>query len=126
MMEIQIRDEALGSEVKSGFKLPVPSWTMTARELIKMRVEESVRLAALEPAVDAFDFTNDPLGARKPKSSAAPSNPAPYIAAALEAFDKNGFVMLVDDRQVQTLEEKVELKPASEVTFVRLVPLVGG
>ena len=47
-------------------------------------------------------------------------------ARAVEAFERNGFFMLVDDRQVDRLDEEIELKVATEVSFIKLVPLVGG
>ena len=45
---------------------------------------------------------------------------------AVEAFRHNGFLLLVDDRQLVGLDEKVHLRGGSEVTFLRLIPLVGG
>jgi hypothetical protein len=47
-------------------------------------------------------------------------------ARALEAFGRNGFVVLVDDRQVEELDDVVDLPVGAQVTFLRLVPLVGG
>jgi hypothetical protein len=34
--------------------------------------------------------------------------------------------MLVDDRQVEDLDEEIELRVSTEVSFVKLIPLVGG
>lgn len=48
------------------------------------------------------------------------------FAKAVAAFRGNGFMLLVDDRQVTELDEVVELRHDSEVTFLKLVPLVGG
>jgi len=45
---------------------------------------------------------------------------------ALEAFSRNGFFLLVDDKQVTELDTKVELSEVSIVQFIKLVPLVGG
>ena len=45
---------------------------------------------------------------------------------AVQAFQRNGFILLADDRQLTDLDEEVVLKPGSQVTFLRLVPLVGG
>ncbi|MFE4973332.1 hypothetical protein ACFRAR_14605 [Kitasatospora sp. NPDC056651] len=42
------------------------------------------------------------------------------------AFAGNGFLVLVGDRQVTDPEEEVELVLGTEVTFLKLVPLVGG
>lgn len=46
--------------------------------------------------------------------------------AAVEAFGRNGFVVLVGDRQVTDLDAEVDLGRDVEVTFLKLVPLVGG
>lgn len=45
---------------------------------------------------------------------------------AIESFQRNGFLILVDDRQVSELDEIVELRHNTTVTFLKLVPLVGG
>ncbi|WP_229068741.1 hypothetical protein [Actinoplanes sp. DH11] len=45
---------------------------------------------------------------------------------AVTAFAGNGFVVLVGDRQVEDLDEVLELPTGTEVTFLRLVPLAGG
>ena len=49
-----------------------------------------------------------------------------HYARALRAFARNGFLILVDGQQVQDLESEIELRPETEVTFLRLVPLAGG
>jgi len=45
---------------------------------------------------------------------------------ALEAFGRNGFFVLIGDRQADKLDEEFEVKVDTEVSFVKLVPLVGG
>ena len=46
--------------------------------------------------------------------------------AACEAYARNGFLILVDERQAGGLDEEVTLGAGTEVTFLRMVPLVGG
>jgi hypothetical protein len=45
---------------------------------------------------------------------------------AVEAFQRNGFLILVDARQVTELDEEIILRSDSSVSFLKLVPLVGG
>jgi hypothetical protein len=45
---------------------------------------------------------------------------------ALSAFMRNGFFVFVGDRQVDDLDEVLTLVGTDVVSFVRLVPLVGG
>ena len=45
---------------------------------------------------------------------------------AIEAFKSNGFIVLVDDYQMESLDTEIALQPETSVTFLKLVPLVGG
>ena len=45
---------------------------------------------------------------------------------ATEAFERNDFFVLVGPRQAERLDDEFEVKVDTEVSFVKLVPLVGG
>ena len=45
---------------------------------------------------------------------------------AIEAFQHNGFFILVDNRPIESLEETITLTPDTQVSFLNLVPLGGG
>jgi hypothetical protein len=45
---------------------------------------------------------------------------------ACEAFERNGFFVLVDDRQAESLDDEFTVGVETEVQFVKLTPLVGG
>jgi hypothetical protein len=47
-------------------------------------------------------------------------------ARAVEAFERSGFFVLVDDRQLERLDDEIVVRPETEVRFVKLLPLVGG
>lgn len=48
------------------------------------------------------------------------------IQTALKAFKTNTFLLLVDDKQVESLDEKITIRPNMELVFLKLTPLVGG
>ena len=48
------------------------------------------------------------------------------FAQAIAAFERNGFLILVDDEQLTELEAEIVISPTTVVTFLKLVPLVGG
>ncbi len=48
------------------------------------------------------------------------------VYIALNAFQKNGFFMLVDDKQIEELDQRISLLHDSKISFVKLTPLVGG
>ncbi|KQZ30954.1 hypothetical protein [Caulobacter sp. Root1472] len=48
------------------------------------------------------------------------------VARALEAFERGRFLLLADNRQIETLDEVIAFAPDATVTFLRLTPLRGG
>jgi len=45
---------------------------------------------------------------------------------ACHSFERNGFLALIDGRQVTELDQPLNLNPDSEIEFLKLVPLIGG
>jgi hypothetical protein len=103
---------------------------ITVRELIRSRVYQEVK-----------DYnTNQPeyfRGLVQPTSTEMTLNGYKFrqlrqidwetqFEKAITAFEGNGFVILVDDEQVTELEEEIVVAPGTSVTFLKLVPLVGG
>lgn len=91
-------DETTLGERTAAPPLAVPEEHLPLRELIARRV-------ALETGPEGYEEA---------------------LARALDAFSRNGFLVLVGDRQIEDPDETVTLGPATEVVFLRLVPLVGG
>jgi hypothetical protein len=103
---------------------------VTARELIKRRVRQEVQdyntstpetFRGLIKPSQAEEALN---GFRLKKRTAV--NADEQLKVAVEAFSRNGFLLLVDDQQLTSLDEVIGLTESSRVTFVKLVPLVGG
>ncbi|MCA9056668.1 MAG: hypothetical protein KDA75_22725, partial [Planctomycetaceae bacterium] len=46
--------------------------------------------------------------------------------AACDAFKTNRFLLLVDNRQAETLEDSFTVGSQTEISFIKLTPLVGG
>ena len=53
-------------------------------------------------------------------------DPQKQFKRAIESFHRNGFFILVNDQQIDELEEEIEIGADTTVTFLKLVPLVGG
>jgi hypothetical protein len=60
------------------------------------------------------------------EAECASPSPEAQAEAALTAFTRNAFFVFVADRQVDDLDEVLTLADTDVVSFVRLVPLVGG
>jgi hypothetical protein len=107
-----------------------PKRQITARELICERVRQEVNaynsrlpdvFQGLVAPSDAERVLN---GFRLPQQRKIDAEA--QCKRACEAFEQNGFILLLDDRQVETLDEPLELRSNSSVIFLKLMPLVGG
>jgi hypothetical protein len=48
------------------------------------------------------------------------------VETALDAFGKNGYFILIDNIQAESLEQMVVITPQTTISFIKLTPLVGG
>lgn len=129
---ITIRDELTSSIGKPDYVLTLQLTTgnLTARELIRERVKREV---------EDFNYTQPELfhGLVQPTDTERTLNGFKFskrrtldwreqFESAMEGFQRNAFVLLVDDTQVESLDQVLILSANTQVTFLKLVPLVGG
>jgi hypothetical protein len=132
-MTLKIRDETtfnLGGDEDRGFTLDVLDEHITVRELIRARVYREVRDYNLDQP-EFFHGLVQPSDAERSLNgfkmrSRRRIDPVRQFELAKRAFYTNGFILLVDDRQVDELEDEIKIRPDTTVTFLKLVPLVGG
>jgi hypothetical protein len=127
---LPIYDESVSGERTPACTLDFLNERITVRELIRERVYQEVReFNATEPEtfrglVQPTD-TELTLNGYKIRSRRRVDWEEQF-RRAVEAFECNGFFILIDDRQAESLDEELLITPASQVSFVKLVPLVGG
>lgn len=130
VQSVIIKDETFAKEVTNEFVLNFMSAQVSAADIIRERVRYEVdkynqkasgRFAGLIQPTDAEAELNG-YKLKKPRRI----DVAKQIETALKGFKSNGFFMLVDDLQVESLDEMVTLKPDMSVVFLKLTPLVGG
>jgi len=110
--------------------LRLVSHRVTLREIIEARVRQEVEEHNRKPPATFrglvqptdTEATLNGYRFRKPRVIKA----EPQVGKALAAFEANGFFVLFDDRQLEDLDELIEVVPDVEIVFVKLVPLVGG
>jgi len=128
---IIISDEASTGKLIREFALELLEPTLTVRELIELRVRDEVERFNRSPGVELFHGLVQPTDAEATLNGYRLRNnktidPEAQIAKALQAFERNGFLLLAGDRQLESLDERVTLGPGTRVAFVKLVQLVGG
>jgi hypothetical protein len=110
--------------------LDFPSNFVTPREIIRKRVFQEVEnYNRSDPGI--FNGLVQPTVAEKILNGfrmreRKKINASEQYKMAVAAFEGNGFIMLVNDLQIETLDEQIEIDPDLEITFLKLVPLVGG
>ncbi len=127
---IAIYDQNPGGGKQPAVTLQLVSSTITVRELIRERVFAEVK-AYNEKSPEYFRGLVQPTDAEavlngyKLKKRRQLSWENQY-KCAVSAFKNNGFLILVDDRQVDDLEDKIVITNQTRVGFIKLTPLVGG
>ena len=129
-MQIQIRDETNLGEAYHEMMLSFTTPKITIRELISERVRMEVDqynnraqdyLHTLVRPSEAEETLN---GYRLKERRLVDAEK--QVTIALQAFETNGYFLLIDDKQAETLDEEIELRQDMVVSFVKLTQLVGG
>jgi hypothetical protein len=127
---LTVHDETTAGGVSNSFTLEFPTERITVRELIRERVYQEVQdynrrkdgaYRGLVQPTDAEVALNG--YAVKPGREI---NWNTQFEKACEAYERNRVLILAGNRQTTSLDETIELSRGSEVSFLRLVPLVGG
>lgn len=147
---VEVRSRVVGGSPNDPVLAPVtlnlPEETITVAELIRRTVEEQVgelrarQYLDFEQARRTLDrqyLTAEEMveqaeqGAIRPRPSRRALHPRQVdpeaeVARALHAFEGGAYLILVDGRRVERLDEEIRFAPGTTVTFLRLMPLVGG
>lgn len=130
IQNILIRDESMGGKTLHEFSLSFPKAEVTVSDIIRERVRYEVE-AYNRKAQDKFFGLVRPSDAEETLNGYTLKKPRKIdadkqIKTALNAFSGNGFIMLIDDQQVESLDQKITLTPDMHISFLKLTPLVGG
>jgi hypothetical protein len=127
---LTIYDESATGETLLELTLDVSAERITIRDLIRQRVWHEVEEYNRRKP-DTFRGLGQPTDSERTLNGYKLKRPRAIdantqIAKAIDAFQGNQIVMLVDDHQVESLDEEIILGPKTRVSFLRLTPLVGG
>lgn len=128
--ELTVIDQRVGGGAQASMTLTGIEQRTTLRDLIRTRVREEVARYNSEPT-ERFNGLVRPVGAEEGINGYRLERPRrldweEQARVAENAFQRNGFFVLVGSRQVDDLDEELELDADTEIRFLRLTPLVGG
>lgn len=127
---LTITDESTTGKDRRSFTLEVPSEQMTVRELIRERVYQEVqdynreRTGTFQGLVQPSE-AEVALNGFKLRAGLEIDWKAQFEKAC-SAFESNRVLILAGDHQTESLDEVITVTAGSEVTFLQLLPLVGG
>ncbi|WP_210487082.1 hypothetical protein [Rufibacter aurantiacus] len=127
---LTIKDETFPGKVLHQMELALQNELVTVKDIIEARVTKEVEeynqklpqyfSGLVQPTDTELTINGYKLKERKK------IDPEKQVFVALNAFQNNGYFVLVDNKQAESLEEEVLLTGNTTVSFLKLTPLVGG
>ncbi|MEP2279982.1 hypothetical protein [Maribacter sp.] len=130
-MLLTIKDATFTGDILNQIEIAVRNERTTVKELISARVESEVN-AYNEKLPNYFKGLIQPSEAEKTlngfklKNRGKKIDIEKQILVALDAFQKNGYFILIDNKQAEDLEQEVLVSKTTEIAFVKLTQLIGG
>jgi hypothetical protein len=134
-MLVCIRDESPTGKSLHEMSLEFLTERITVRELLRERVHHEVREFNRHRDQVVFNGLVQPTNAELVLSEGRAQCQLKkhqiidwevQFAHAVEAFSGNGFFILIDNKQAESLDQEFIIGLETSVIFVKLVPLVGG
>ena len=132
---LTIRDETASGDVYNELPLEFPSERITVRELIRERVYQEVQDFNRRRDEQVFRGLVQPTNTERVLNGKRPEYRLktrrdlewkPQLEKAVEAFGRNGFLVLIDDKQAEGLDQEFVVGRETQISFVKLTMLVGG
>jgi hypothetical protein len=125
-----IKDKTGSGKIINEVSISLKNERVTVKEIIEARVIAEVDKYN-EKMPEFFNGLVQPTDAEKTingfkMKSRKKVDPEKQVYIALDAFMKNAFFLLIDKFQAETLEQQVDIKPSTQISFIKLTPLVGG
>jgi hypothetical protein len=127
---LTIKDETTGGKTVNEIAVSFASELTTVKEIIKARVSAEVDLYN-NKMPEYFKGLVEPGDAEKTLNGykikdRRKVDVEKQCHVALDAFTKNGFFILIDNIQSESLEQMVVINDRTNISFIKLTPLVGG
>ncbi len=130
-MVITVKDATFSGDILNKIEIVVQNERTTLKDLIAARVTSEVK-SYNEKLPEYFKGLIQPSEAEKTlngfrlKRREKKIDVEKQIWTALDAFQKNGYFILIDNQQAEDLDQEVLVSKTTEISFVKLTQLVGG
>jgi hypothetical protein len=130
VIQLSVRDETATGRIINEISISISNELTTVKDLIEARVISEVETynnklpevyrGLVQPRDSEVALNGYKLKERKKVDAEK------QVYTALDAFQQNGFFVLIDNKQAESLDEQLFLNNDTVVSFVKLTPLVGG
>jgi hypothetical protein len=127
---VMVHDETMSGNKTKVLSLEFSTNLTTIEEIIKKRIyQEVTEYNALSS--NEFNGLVQPTKAEKLLNGVKQKEKKiidweKQYKIAVEAFNNNGFIIIINNKQAESLGQIIELKLETEISFLKIVPLVGG
>ncbi len=129
-LTITIKDETFNGKILNEVNISLTGERYTVKDLIEARVIAEVEAynsrmpeyykGLVQPSESEVTLNGYKIKDRKKVDAEK------QVYVALDAYQKNGFFILLDDIQLGMLEQEIFLTKKSNISFLKLTPLIGG
>lgn len=131
IVNLRIFDETSSGEIYNETVLRLASSRVRARDVIEERVRQEVQKFNNVKSEELFSGLVQPRNTEKEANGyrfkkAKIIDADEQVQIALSAFSENKYFFLVDDLQVESLEDEFGITDETKISFLKLIPVVGG
>ena len=129
-MKLLIKDETFTGDILNQIEIDVANELTTVKDIIAGRVTAEVErynnksTEYFQGLIQPSDTEKTLNGYKFKKKRLIDAEKQVYIA--LDHFQNNGYFVLIDNIQAETLDQEVLVDKDTSVSFVKLTALVGG
>jgi len=127
---LTIRDTTNTGQVIHEVEVPLKSNRVTVKDIIEARVVTEVNnynrklpeyfMGLVQPTHAERTLNGYKMKERKKVDAEK------QVYIALDVFMKNGYFILIDNFQAESLDQMIEVTNKTQISFLKLTPLVGG
>ncbi|MCK5889317.1 MAG: hypothetical protein KAG19_05185 [Methylococcales bacterium] len=127
---LRIKDETAMGQIMYEFDLPLNRPQVSVKDIISERVKLEIENYSNEKPSQGHSLfkvseMEKTLNQHEPKTPLI-LDIKKQVAIALRAFEGNEYFIIIGKAQVESLEQRVDIKENLSVSFMKLVPIVGG
>ncbi|WDF75839.1 hypothetical protein PQ469_18285 [Mucilaginibacter sp. KACC 22773] len=129
-MIITIKDETFAGKILHELEIEFKTETVSVQDIITGRVIKEVENynnklpEYFNGLIEPSDVEKTLNGFKLKPKKVIDAEKQVYVA--LNAFQNNGFFVLIDNIQSESLDQQIALRKDTTISFIKLTPLVGG